>query len=215
MSKNFSSRFFTSIILFLLIYLIFLYDFILIYSLLIIGVISLLEFFNASNKVFKNNLIKFFCNVIFSVYTFLLCFFFLLFCIYFNTKLIIFIILFGCIASDIGGYLFGKTFKGPKLTKISPKKTISGSIGSLILTTIIILTLTYYYKYDLNFKIIIVSLITSLSCQSGDIFFSFIKRKAKLKDFGNFLPGHGGILDRVDGIFFGLPIGFITLISIQ
>ena len=215
MSKNFSSRFFTSIILFLLIYLIFLYDFILIYSLLIIGVISLLEFFNASNKVFKNNLIKFFCNVIFSVYTFLLCFFFLLFCIYFNTKLIIFIILFGCIASDIGGYLFGKTFKGPKSTKISPKKTISGSIGSLILTTIIILTLTYYYKYDLNFKIIIVSLITSLSCQSGDIFFSFIKRKAKLKDFGNFLPGHGGILDRVDGIFFGLPIGFITLISIQ
>ncbi len=215
MSKNFSSRFFTSIILFLLIYLIFLYDFILIYSLLIIGVISLLEFFNASNKVFKNNLIKFFCNVIFSVYTFLLCFFFLLFCIYFNTKLIIFIILFGCIASDIGGYLFGKTFKGPKLTKISPKKTISGSIGSLILTTIIILTLTYYYKYDLNFKIIIVSLITSLSCQSGDIFFSFIKRKAKLKDFGNFLPGHGGILDRVDGIFFGLPIGFITLILIQ
>ena len=215
MSRNFSSRFFTSIILFLLIYLIFLYDFILIYSLLIIGVISLLEFFNASNKVFKNNLIKFFCNVIFSVYTFLLCFFFLLFCIYFNTKLIIFIILFGCIASDIGGYLFGKTFKGPKLTKISPKKTISGSIGSLILTTIIILTLTYYYKYDLNFKIIIVSLITSLSCQSGDIFFSFIKRKAKLKDFGNFLPGHGGILDRVDGIFFGLPIGFITLILIQ
>tara|TARA_B100002051_G_C16621083_1_gene578275 strand:+ start:196 stop:843 length:648 start_codon:yes stop_codon:yes gene_type:complete len=215
MSKNFSSRFFTSIILFLLIYLIFLYDFILIYSLLIIGVISLLEFFNASNKVFKNNLIKFFCNVIFSVYTFLLCFFFLLFCIYFNTKLIIFIILFGCIASDIGGYLFGKTFKGPKLTKISPKKTISGSIGSLILTTITILTLTYYYKYDLNFKIIIVSLITSLSCQSGDIFFSFIKRKAKLKDFGNFLPGHGGILDRVDGIFFGLPIGFITLILIQ
>ena len=215
MSRNFSSRFFTSIILFLLIYLIFLYDFILIYSLLIIGVISLLEFFNASNKVFKNNLIKFFCNVIFSVYTFLLCFFFLLFCIYFNTKLIIFIILFGCIASDIGGYLFGKTFKGPKLTKISPKKTISGSIGSLILTTIIILTLTYYYKYDLNFKIIIVSLITSLSCQSGDIFFSFIKRKAKLKDFGNFLPGHGGILDRMDGIFFGLPIGFITLILIQ
>ena len=130
-------------------------------------------------------------------------------------KVVIFIILFGCIASDIGGYLFGKTFKGPKLTNISPKKTVSGSIGSLILTTLTLLSLINYYTNDINFKIIVVSLITSLSCQIGDIFFSYIKRKAKLKDFGNFLPGHGGILDRMDGIFFGLPIGFITLILIQ
>ena len=62
-----------------------------------------------------------------------------------------------------------------------------------------------------NLKILIVALITSISCQLGDLFFSFLKRKAKLKDTGNFLPGHGGILDRLDGIFFGIPMGLITL----
>ena len=200
MSTNFRNRFFTSIILFLLIYLIFVYNFILIYSLLIIGVISLLEFFRATKRVYKNNLTKLFCNILFSVYTFLICFFFLTFSIYFNMKVVIFIILFGCIASDIGGYLFGKTFKGPKLTNISPKKTVSGSIGSLILTTLTLLSLINYYTNDINFKIIVVSLITSLSCQIGDIFFLY-KKKSKVKRFRNFLPGHGGILDRMDGIF--------------
>ena len=64
----------------------------------------------------------------------------------------------------------------------------------------------------MNFSIFIVSLVTSISCQFGDLFFSFLKRKAKLKDTGNLLPGHGGVLDRLDGIFFGIPFGFLTLI---
>ena len=117
-----------------------------------------------------------------------------------------------CIFTDIGGYVFGKIFKGPKLTKISPKKTISGALGSLIFTCVVILSLIYIETNFLNFSIFIVSLITSISCQFGDLFFSFLKRKAKLKDTGNFLPGHGGELDRLDGIFFGIPFGFLTLI---
>ena len=54
-------------------------------------------------------------------------------------------------------------------------------------------------------------MITSISCQLGDLFFSYLKRKAKVKDSGNFLPGHGGVLDRLDGILLGIPFGFLTL----
>ena len=105
----------------------------------------------------------------------------------------------------------GKTFKGQKLTKISPKKTISGAIGSLILTTIVVSGLIYYFSNNLNIKIIAISIFISLACQSGDLFFSYLKRKAKVKDTSNFLPGHGGVLDRIDGIIVGVPVGYITL----
>ena len=105
-----------------------------------------------------------------------------------------------------------KNFKGQKLTKISPKKTISGAIGSLILTTIVVSGLIYYFSNNLNIKIILISIFISLACQSGDLFFSYLKRKAKVKDTSNFLPGHGGVLDRIDGIIVGVPVGYITLI---
>ena len=118
----------------------------------------------------------------------------------------------GCIASDIGGFIFGKFFKGPKLTKISPKKTISGAAGSVILTCIIIPASIFYFTHKISFEIFIISIITSISCQIGDLFFSYLKRKAKIKDTSNLLPGHGGILDRVDGILFGTPIGISTSI---
>ena len=126
-------------------------------------------------------------------------------------KIILFTLLFGCIASDIGGFIFGKIFKGPKLTKISPNKTISGSLGSFIFSCITIALIFYYYTENTNINILIIGLITSLFCQLGDLFFSFLKRKAKIKDTGNFLPGHGGALDRVDGIFLGIPFGFMAL----
>ena len=127
-------------------------------------------------------------------------------------KIIFFAILFGCIASDIGGYVFGKIFKGPKLTKISPNKTISGSIGSFLFTYLILTAIFFYYTKNLNFNLLFVSFFTSLACQLGDLFFSYLKRKVKIKDTGNILPGHGGILDRIDGILLGLPIGILSLI---
>ena len=120
-----------------------------------------------------------------------------------------------CIFTDIGGYIFGKTFKGPKLTKISPKKTYAGAAGSIFFTLIIISLLFYYFLHSFNYKIIIIAFTTSIFCQIGDLIFSFLKRKAKLKDTGKFLPGHGGILDRLDGIFLGIPFGFLTLILLN
>ena len=107
--------------------------------------------------------------------------------------------------------LFGKIFKGPKLTKISPNKTIAGAVGSLLFSAITLSFLFFYFTKNLihNF---FTAIITSISCQTGDLFFSYLKRKAKIKDTGNILPGHGGVLDRLDGIFLGIPIGFILLI---
>ena len=127
-------------------------------------------------------------------------------------KFFIILILSGCIASDLGGYFFGKIIKGPKLSKFSPNKTVSGSLGSFILTTFVICGITNFQINEFNFQIFLVALLTSFACQTGDLFFSYLKRKAKIKDSGNFLPGHGGILDRIDGILFGLPIGFSALV---
>ena len=115
------------------------------------------------------------------------------------------------ILSDIGGLVFGKTFKGKKLTKISPNKTISGSIGSIVLSMVLI---PIFYNeliiYDL-FTLIILTIIISLISQIGDLFISFLKRKAKVKDTSDLLPGHGGLLDRVDGIIFAVPLGIFLL----
>ena len=121
----------------------------------------------------------------------------------------------GCIASDIGGYLFGKYLKGPKLTKISPKKTYSGAFGSIFLTTATMSFLFFNLIQPLNLKIILVAIMTSIFCQIGDLIFSLLKRRANIKDTGNILPGHGGILDRLDGILFGVPLGFIVLIILN
>ena len=104
-----------------------------------------------------------------------------------------------------------KFFKGPKLTRISPKKTFSGAIGSIFLTIATMILIFFLIERNFNYEIIIVGTITSISCQLGDLFFSLLKRKAKLKDTSNFLPGHGGVLDRIDGILTGIPIGFIAI----
>ncbi len=124
-------------------------------------------------------------------------------------KLYLLLVLSICISTDIGGYLFGKIFKGRKLTKISPNKTYSGLIGSYLLS----LCSSYFiFRYFFETNIIIITSITISSIsQIGDLFFSFLKRKSKLKDTGNILPGHGGILDRLDGLFFALPFSFILI----
>ena len=116
-----------------------------------------------------------------------------------------------CILSDIGGFIFGKFFKGKKLTKISPNKTYSGMIGSFILSIIFCIIYSYSISF-VDFKtIFLLTILISFICQIGDLFISFLKRKAKIKDTGNILPGHGGVLDRIDGILFALPSGIILI----
>ena len=210
-TNNLKKRTFTSLLLFFLFFLIYNFNFFLIYSLIVLGVLSLIEFYNAINKIIKSKLLTLSMNSIFSIFVSVFCYLFLFFSFNAQLKLILFIILLGCIFSDIGGYLFGKTFGGPKLTKISPNKTIAGSVGSLLIsaTTVFVLFFIFFGIYSLN--ILFVGLITSLACQMGDLFFSYLKRKAKFKDFGKYLPGHGGVLDRLDGIFFGVPSGLLAL----
>ena len=118
-----------------------------------------------------------------------------------------------CIFTDIGGYVVGKTVGGKKLTKISPNKTLSGSIGSFLFSIIPLIFFTALGNTNLNFNIIniIFCLLISLVSQTGDLFISFLKRKAKIKDTGNILPGHGGILDRTDGIIFAVPFSNLLL----
>ena len=116
-----------------------------------------------------------------------------------------------CIFSDIGGYVIGKIIGGKKLTKISPKKTISGSIGSFCFSVVPLLLFYNFdqYEYSYSFNNFLLCLEISFVCQLGDIFISYIKRKAKVKNAGNFLPGHGGLLDRIDGIIFAIPFAWI------
>ena len=198
--ENFKIRALTSVLLLFLVFLILKSNFVLIYSILVLSVFSILEFLNISKSIFRN--ISYY---IFNFFFILFISFFSLFFFFFsigNLQIVLFIILLGCIASDIGGFIFGNLFKGPKLTKISPNKTLSGSIGSFFLCCVIVVSLTFFFTKNVNFDIFVVSILTSLSCQLGDLFFSYLKRKAKIKDYSNILPGHGGVIDRLDGIFF-------------
>ena len=214
-SNNLKKRFYTSTALLSLVILIFNFNLILMYSLIVLGVISILEFLNISKKIFKYRFSKIFYNILFVIYIFIFCFLFFFFSNISGLKIVLFILLFGCIASDIGGFIFGKLLKGPKLTKISPNKTYSGALGSVFFSVLTISTLFSFYLEIFNYKIVLISLITTIFCQLGDLVFSFLKRKAKIKDTGGLLPGHGGVLDRLDGIFLGLPFGFLGLILLN
>ena len=119
----------------------------------------------------------------------------------------LFLIISICITSDIGGYIVGNIVKGKKLTKISPKKTYSGMVGSFIFS-LIISSILFKDLVSIQTLIIFIFLISLIS-QTGDILISLLKRTAKLKDTGNILPGHGGLLDRFDGLFFAIPLGFM------
>ena len=211
-SKNFKNRIITSFFLLLLIYLIFINNFILVYSLLIFSLFSFFEFTNLLKKIYKNKLFFYLFINFFLLYLSIFSFFIFILMNFYQSKILIFLTLVGCIASDAGGYFVGKTLKGPKLTKISPNKTISGAIGSIIFTILSISFISNIFFKNFSLKILIISVVISLSCQIGDLFFSLIKRKAKLKDTGNFLPGHGGVLDRLDGILIGVPVGLITFL---
>ena len=124
-----------------------------------------------------------------------------------------FLVILICISTDIGGFVFGKTFKGSKLIKISPNKTYSGMIGSFFLSIISAFFYTNYYDliyWTDNVLFITVILISSVS-QIGDLTVSYFKRISKIKNTGKIIPGHGGLLDRLDGMIFAIPFAFIFL----
>ena len=213
MKSEIYKRINTGLILFFLLILMFVSKTIYLFFLICIFSLSFIEFTKLSKLFLKKKKFKqFIINSTFATYMFL----FLLIFIYglndIHFKIILFIILLICISSDIGGILFGKIFKGPKLTKISPNKTISGSLGSFIFS---MLTSSILLDYVFNTELlnnILLGFFVSLSVQLGDLFFSFLKRKASLKNTGNILPGHGGILDRIDGILLGIPIGLVYIL---
>ena len=219
MTENLSKRFFTSVILStVLLIALFSHKYFWLILLLVASAISLIEFNNLSKKIWKKNkIVKYFINTV--SYIYLVFFIYSAFKIYIlGINFTIFIILI-CVFSDIGGSVFGKTIGGKKLTKISPNKTISGSVGSFIFsfTPIIIFITISSFSNNSEFeiylsdfpKILYVCLFVSLINQLGDLFISFFKRKAKVKDTGSILPGHGGLLDRIDGMIFSLPISYL------
>ena len=215
-----SKRILTGSFLLVLLALSFFNVFILIISLICLLIIGWVEFNGIISKIFiKQNFKSQFFKFISKVSSLLYLFLFSVFIFEALSKLDVnykftMIYLFSiCICSDIGGFIFGKIFKGKKLTKISPNKTISGSIGSFILS---LFTVPIFFfissSKTLNlYELIVLALVVSLFCQLGDLFISYLKRKAKVKDTGDLLPGHGGILDRIDGILLAIPIGMITV----
>ena len=220
MSSNLKKRIATSIFLISLLIGMFFYLNIMIVSLIIIAIISWIEFYALMSKILKKNILKnrfyrFFYKTLSLLYLSGLVY--LIFTIeseYSNLKIYLLYSVLVAVMSDIGGLVCGKIFKGKKLTKISPNKTIAGSIGSFIFS---ILLIPFFYKGQIEqnlFSIFLITIIISLTSQLGDLFISFLKRKAKVKDTSDLLPGHGGVLDRIDGIIFAIPLGVYLFIVI-
>ena len=210
-------RIITSIFLITLLGLSFFFSYILIILLILITVITWIEFNHLLIKIFKKENLQFnLLRILFKVLSLIYLIFFSIFIFQGITisepifKLDMIYLFSICVFSDVGGLMFGKIFKGKKLTSISPNKTISGSIGSFIMSLILV---PFYYfftvKFDNFFYLIILTILVSLACQLGDLFISYLKRKANVKDTSNLLPGHGGFLDRIDGILFAIPLGMI------
>jgi phosphatidate cytidylyltransferase len=220
MNSNIKKRILTSILLILLLIGMFYYSYIMIVSLIIIAIISWIEFYALISKILKKNILK--DRFLRFIYKTLSLFYlsglvYLIFAIesdYSELKIYLLYSVLVAIMSDIGGLVCGKIFKGKKLTKISPNKTISGAIGSV---TFSILLVPFFYKdqIDQNLaNILLITVIISITSQLGDLFISFLKRKAKVKDTSDLLPGHGGVLDRIDSIIFVIPLGIYLFIII-
>ena len=210
-------RLLTSILLLIIIYFSLNNSIVLFLVFVALNYLSLCEFNNLLKNILKKNQFYFFsflaCVIYLSIFSLIIW----NFLIPLSNKSIIsliFIILI-CIFTDIGGFVFGKLLGGKKLTQISPNKTYSGVIGSFFLSIIsghyFYIFFKMYLIFEINYLIFII--IISLISQFGDLMISFLKRKAKIKDTGTILPGHGGILDRIDGVLIALPFG-IVLISI-
>ncbi|MDA9966613.1 phosphatidate cytidylyltransferase [Candidatus Pelagibacter sp.] len=220
MNSNFKKRILTSIFLILLLIGMFFYSYIMIVSLIVIAIISWIEFYALISKILKKNILndrilRFFYKTVSLLYlSGLVYFIFAIESEYFNLKVYLLYSILVAILSDLGGIFCGKIFKGKKLTKISPNKTISGSIGSFIFSLLLI---PFFYKGQIDeslLNMLFITIIISLTSQLGDLFISLLKRKAKVKDTSDLLPGHGGVLDRIDGIIFAIPLGIFLFIVV-
>jgi len=178
-----------------------------------VSLFSYIEFNKIVKKIWKKNQKKIYLINLIS-FSYLLYFIYTAYLIGFKKDFLFFILLI-CIFSDVGGYFVGKIIGGKKLTKISPNKTISGSLGSFFFSFIAPIIYYNFFNQDILFiKLLLVTLFLSFTCQIGDLLISYFKRKAKVKDTGNILPGHGGILDRIDGIIFTVPIAYLIKILV-
>jgi phosphatidate cytidylyltransferase len=211
-----NKRIITSIILLLVLIFSFNFDFIFIILLIIINFLVLLEFSLIFKKIYRSKKFQYFLSMIFTLIYMITFSLFIWNSLiqedeYHKFSLIFLITL--CSATDIGGFIFGKLIGGKKFSTISPNKTYSGVVGSFLLPLIIGFIFYKIFKEFMSFDLNIVILIIAISfiSQCGDLFISFIKRKAKIKDTGNILPGHGGILDRIDGILLALPFGMFIM----
>ena len=198
----------------------FFYSFIMVISLIVISLIAWIEFYALITKIFrkdkiKHKILRFVYKALSLVY--LLGLVYLILIIesdHLNLKIYLLYSILVAIMTDIGGIIFGKIFKGKKLTKISPNKTISGSIGSLIFSLLLI---PFFYNDLVNENLLalfMITILTSIISQLGDLFISILKRKAQVKDTSDLLPGHGGVLDRIDGLIFAIPVGIYLFIII-
>ena len=206
MTKELKKRIITSIILLAIILnCLFISNYSWLLLLSLVSLICWFEFINLFKRIWKKKTII--------ILPIILSFLFLCLFIYTTYKIridfgedAILFILGICIFSDIGGYVVGKTIGGKKLTKISPNKTVSGSIGSFLFSLFpIVIVMVLGFEKDFVKETIFFCLFISLACQLGDLIISYFKRLAKVKDTGNILPGHGGMLDRIDGVIFALP----------
>ena len=226
MSQNLLKRIITSFILLSLLFFIsFSHQNVFIISILILGIIICVEANSLFSKLLftkilkKNSFFDKFNSKFLILNIIVFCYIFFIFCvlsyeIHKSEGAVFFLYIISiCFFTDIGGYVVGKTVGGKKLSKISPNKTISGTIGSFLFSIIPLLFLLNIVYLDLtpNFSNILFCLLISLVSQSGDLFISFLKRKAKIKDTGKILPGHGGVLDRLDGIIFAVPFSYLLL----
>ena len=197
---NFQKRFLSSIILFpLALYFIAHGSFMLMFLTTICFVVACYEWQMMTKK--KSYKIYGFIFLIFSFYTF------------YELSLEIFygfFVIIICISTDIGGYVFGKIFKGPKLTKISPNKTYAGMTGGYFLSLVCLTIISNLLDHQTPIQFFLITILLSTVSQVGDIIISYFKRLSKIKNTGNIIPGHGGLLDRIDGMIFAFPIFYLV-----
>ena len=174
------------------------------------------EFFTLLNKIFNNKYkVNFLLSLLITLFLLFYIFAFFSYSMILGNdkdKTFLLLLITISILSDVGGYIFGKIFKGKKLSKISPNKTISGMLGAYFLSFIIVI-LTFKSFVQIKTLLVIIFFVSTIS-QFGDLFISYLKRKSKLKDTGKLLPGHGGLLDRFDGLIFAILLGSIIKIFI-